>query len=393
MLTRKETWLKLSEIGLVQGDMPSERWELIGSFLREVDLSRADLSRSNLRGSFLRGANLVEANLGGADLSGTDLFRADLSGAYLLGADLRGANLSRADLSKANLIGADLSGSDLSRAYLIGSDLSEAHLRGAHLYRADLSKANLIGADLLEATLLEADLSEARLIGADLRGADLSKTIFLKADISDANLKRSRMVDVNFRSANLSGSDITGATYWGVSNTGWKIDGIRAEYIYFTLNSLEKERHKRSFAKGQFETLFKSLPIVELIFKVYLTPAEFCILYGIIEDVKEQNPELGLGILEISGNDFQTRIAIKTKKDEFLIRAAHSIKERIEKGISSKQLLPHVVKVLTDITQVQEFPDLISYCERKIPPEINISVTDPIIILIHADGYTSNYID
>jgi len=394
MLTKEETWERLGKIGLVQGDMPSERWELIGSYLREADLRKADLSGANLRGSFLRGANLSGANLGGADLRGVNLSKADLSEANLNGADLRGVNLSKADLSRANLIGADLSGADLCRAYLLEADLSEAHLRGAHLHRADLGRANLSGADLLEANLLEADLSEAHLNGADLRGADLSKAIFLKADISNSNLKGSRIIDVNFNFANLSGSDITGATYWGVSNTGWEIDEIRAEYIYCTLNSLEKEKHKRCFAKGQFEALFTFLPAVELIFEAGLSPAELCILYTVIEDIKKQKPELGLEISEMSDNNFQTRVAIKTKKDEFLGMAAHAIKERIEKGIPAKSVLPHITKMLTDIIKVQEFSDLVASYKGKLPSKINISINNSMVVnLIHADGYTSNYTD
>lgn len=409
MLTRKETWERLVRIGLVQGDMPSERWELSGSYLGESDLSETNLNGANLSGSYFKGANLSEA-----DLRGTDLIEADFSGAilrgtnmngagiqranfneatligaYLSGADLRGADLDRANLSGANLSGADLSGANLNGANISGAHISRAHLRGANLREADLSKANLIGADLLEANLSEANLSEANLTGVDLRETDLNKTICLKANISNSNLKGSKIIDVNLNFANLSGSDITGSIYWRVSTKGWKIDGIKAEYVYFTLNMLEKEKYKRSFEKGQFEALFKFLPTVELIFDGSLKPAELWVLHAILEEIQAENPELGLKMSEIVVNHFQTCVSIKTEKDEFLNKAVRILQEAIEKGVSKKSLLPHIKKILTDVTQKQEFSDLISSFEETLPPEITITIKNPTINITRADGSTS----
>ncbi len=409
MLTKKETWERLVKIGLVQGDMPSERWELSGSYFGETDLSETNLNGANLNGSYFKGANLSEADLRGTDLieadfsgailrgtnmNGASLQRANfneaiLIGAHLSGADLRGADLDGANLSGASLSGADLSGANLNGANLSGSHISRAHLRGANLREADLSKANLIGADLLEANLSDANLCNANLTGVDLREADLNKTICLKTNISNSNLKGSKIIDVNLNFANLSGSDITGAIYWRVSTKGWKIDRTRAEYVYFTLNMLEKEKYKRSFEKGQFEALFKFLPTVELIFGGSLNPAELWILHAIFEEVKAENPELDLNMSEIVVNHFQTCVSIKTGKDEFLNKAAHILQEAIEKGMSKKSLLPHMKKILMDVIQTQEFSELISSFEEKLPPEITITIKNPTINLIRADGSTS----
>lgn len=55
-----------------------KRWDLIGSDLRD-----ADLSGKNLRGAYLMAADLREADLNGTDLIGADLRDADLRGADL----------------------------------------------------------------------------------------------------------------------------------------------------------------------------------------------------------------------------------------------------------------------------------------------------------------------
>jgi hypothetical protein len=107
---------------------------VVGSYLKSVNLSFIDLSRV-----YLKGANLSYANLS----------RSDRNGANFSSANLSFANLSRVDLSRANLRAANLSHADLSD----GSYLTQANFFSANLSHANLSGADLSGADLRYANL------------------------------------------------------------------------------------------------------------------------------------------------------------------------------------------------------------------------------------------------
>jgi uncharacterized protein YjbI with pentapeptide repeats len=490
-MTRKETWKRIVDMGIVHGTMPLDEWnlggvDLKGADLREADFDRSDLSKANLRGADLSGAYLAEVDLSGANLREANLCDADLSFANLNNADLRGCSLRNADtngvslhgsnlsgldlrgghlislktiienanlsgvilskenlsgsnLSNANFSGADLSGADLwdadftssnlsnvdlfnanlfkatlAKVTLTGSnlsgtdltnaDLSEAHLesvdltlaklafcnlRGADLSRANLRGANLRGVNLIGANLSEANLSEvdlrnanlsnANLTNANLCGTNLFGATFLDAKIVNSNLKNSQIKNVNFNNADLSGSDITGAIIWGLSTTGWKIAGIKADFVYFTRNFDKKDRHKRSFKEGQFETLFKSLPTIELIFEGGLSLPEIWVLNAIIEDIKSQNPQFDLKLTKTSVDEFQTTVGIKTEKDEYLEKAASLILNKLLKDGSVKNLLPFFTKLLP----LSEMDPTVLEPYANQPFTINQNIT---INLIKGDG-------
>lgn len=252
MLTKEETWARLRAFHVVYGEMPKGKWDIGG--------------------------------LGAAqdDMSGYDLKGADFSGAYLGCGNFSGALLNNAIFS----------GAELYEAKFIETNLSEANLSRAALHEANLSLANLSDANLTYAFFNNANLGTANLNGANLQGSILE--------------------EVNLNRANLSGADITGSTFWGVSTSGWKIDGIKAEYVYFCRSEeLEKERYKRIFHEGQFEALFKSLPTVELIFIEGLGPTSLFTLSMIIEKIGLQNPSLGVKMADVRKNEFETRIGVK----------------------------------------------------------------------------------
>lgn len=142
------------------------------------DLQRAALFQANLVGAYLR-----KVNLSGADLSGANLGKADMSKAYL----------SNANLSNANLRGANLNSATLNGAYLSGANLRDATMSGTYLRGAYLSGASLSGADLTGADLTGADLT-----GADLTGANLRATNFTDVILSESQeelLDRHRLYD------------------------------------------------------------------------------------------------------------------------------------------------------------------------------------------------------
>lgn len=195
-MTKEETWHKLISLGIIQGAIPSGRWDLQKANLSGADLAGANLREANLFEANLREANLRKANLFGAILAAADLREANLSGADLAGASLSGANLSGANLSGANLIKADLFKAVFAGANLIKADLSQANLVIANLSEANLHKADLIGAFLFGANLIKTNLREANLSGATLVKANLTKAVLSGARIDYANLSEWIITDI-----------------------------------------------------------------------------------------------------------------------------------------------------------------------------------------------------
>jgi uncharacterized protein YjbI with pentapeptide repeats len=373
-MTREETWNKLVKLKVAEGQMPPCRWDLMG-----VDLNGANLNGANLSEADLILVSLNGANLNGANLNGAKLIQVNLSGAKLRKANIVEANISGAKFMKADLVEANISGTKFVFVNFSGADLNGANLSGADLSEACLFEVNLNGANLNGANLSGADLRKADLTGADLSGTNLFGAIFLDAKLANSNLKNSNINNVNFNNADLSDAEITGAIIWGLSTTGWKIERIKAEYIYFTRDVENKEKYKKTFKKGQFEALFKSLPTIELIFEGGLSLPELWTLNAIIEDIKKQNPELGLKLTNTSVDEFQTTVSIKTLKDEFLERASSLIQSKLEETIKVENLLPQFSKMLP-------FPGMDSSILKPYahqPISINHNIT---INLIQGDG-------
>jgi hypothetical protein len=134
------------------------RFDLSGTYLRNVNLMDFVLKEANLEAAHLEGANLEAAHLEGANLAAAHLEEASLEYAHLReallkAAHLEGAKLSLAHLELAFLWDAHLEGADLSEAYLNNASLERAHLEGADLKLAVLKGARLSGAHLEGADL------------------------------------------------------------------------------------------------------------------------------------------------------------------------------------------------------------------------------------------------
>jgi uncharacterized protein YjbI with pentapeptide repeats len=174
----------------------------------KADLKGLDLSELNLEN-----ANLYKAELSGANLNKTNLKSAELMGAGLQDTDLTGANLTKTRLTRANFHNADLTGTDLSKARLRDADLRTARLNGANFHSADMTGAKLTGAKLTftglgEADLTRADLSGTVLTNADLMGAKLCQTNLNKADLTGVNLSEADLTDADLVEAILSEADL-----------------------------------------------------------------------------------------------------------------------------------------------------------------------------------------
>jgi len=290
-------------------------------------------------------------------MEGFNLEGADFSGAYLGAADFSGANLRKADFSQAELYEANL---------------SEADLRGANLSGADLYKAFLSGANLSDANLTNVHFLYANLTGAKLSGSDLRESI---------------LDEVNLNCVDLSGADVTGSVFWGVSTTGWKIDAIRARYIYFCQSGVEeKEKYRRNFHEGEFEALYTSLPTVELLFVEGLNPVSLLTLSLLIERINRQSPELGVRMADIHKNEFETRVGIKINNDEDLGKVGQLIKDAMYQAafeISSDMLTPLLTEILP-----KNVSDLSANPSENASSSIVVNIMQPTFQFIKADGST-----
>jgi len=262
--------------------------------------------------------------------------------------------------------GANLRRADFSRAELYEADLSEADLRGANFSGADLYKAFLSGANLSDVNLTNAHFLYANLTGAKLRSSDLRESI---------------LDEVNLNRVDLTGADITGSVFWGVSTSGWKINAIRARYIYFCQNDEEeKEKYRRNFHEGQFEALYRSLPTVELAFVEGLNPLSLLTLSLLIERINRQSPEFGVKMADIHKNEFETRVGIKINNDEDLGKVGQLIKDAVYQAaseISSGMLTPLLTKIL---------PKNVSDLSGNPSSSVVVNIMQPTIQFIKADG-------
>ena len=359
-MTREETWQRLVELRVVKGDMPKGAWVLVEKNLRGANLSGANLCGANLSGTNLSGTNLRDSSLTGSDMGHIDLCRA-----VLIGADLRGVSLIGADLNHADMIGADLS----------WATLNEANLRGVNLRDADMRKSDLRNSDLFKSDMSGVDLRWANISSANLYEANLSRANLIEANLSNANLNGAILLDANLNRAVLSQAILTGSVFHGVSTSGWKIDGVTAKYMYFTANIENKKKYIRYFDKGKFEELYRSLPTIEIIFDQGLNPVELLKLNTVIEELKQQNPALGLNMSRMSIEQDAARVDIQTPKEENLEEACRVIREALKKaeehGISVNNIMPQLQQLLPYHDAKSA---LAAFGDRKIEIQYNYSI-------------------
>ena len=221
---------------------------LVGTILKETNLSYAYLRSANLSGKDLSGAILVGTNLEGANLkdvslSGIDLTSADLTNTDLSYKDLRGTILTGAKLDFANLTGVDLSGKDLSGTSLREVDLRGIDFTGTILTGADLSKSKLTGVDLSGKDLSGTSLRAADLKGQDFTGSILIGTLFGASqlqfvDFSGMNLTNAEFTYSIMYGANFSGADLSGVDFAVAQLAGSDFSGANLQNARFTFGNL-----------------------------------------------------------------------------------------------------------------------------------------------------------
>ncbi|MBF0345765.1 MAG: pentapeptide repeat-containing protein [Nitrospirae bacterium] len=284
-MTKEETWDVLLEMGVVEGQMPVQRW----------DLSGVKLVGKNLQKAYLRDVNLHKA-----DLRGVDLYKA-----YLRGADLSEASMSRAQVNRADLYGTNLQKADLSMASFIEVDLTTTDLRDS-----DLAASSLIGAYLNR---------------ANLSGANLTNTNLYTASLRYSTLNGCALINTNLMSADLTGAELTGALLYNIATNGWNINDAQADYIYYSselYNPSERNKHKISFTTGQFEDLYCSYPYLDVTIESPMLQDDLLSFYALVQHINSNHEEVNLRVSKITVRGQLAFIRVDTSSDDVLKRAA-----------------------------------------------------------------------
>ncbi|MES0336144.1 MAG: pentapeptide repeat-containing protein [Candidatus Magnetobacterium sp. LHC-1] len=285
--------MALLEMGVANGPMPLQRW----------DLSGAKLIGRNLQKAYLRDVNLHKA-----DLRGADLYKADI----------RGADLSDALMSRANA----------NRADLYGTNLNRTDLKIASLIEADLSAAIVTEAELVSAILIGAYLT-----GANLSGANLSNATLYNASLRSCILRDCALINTNLISADLTGADFTGALLYNISTAGWNLKDACADYIYRSselYNPAERGKHKISFAPGQFERMYGSYAAIDVTIESPLLFDDLLGFEAIVRHIGKNRPGLGLTISGINISGQQASIRLNVSRDDLLNVAATQLASALQ---------------------------------------------------------------
>lgn len=336
----------------------------------DIDLQDADLSKLNLSKVDFQGANLqrvklylsrlVEANLQGVDLLNSNLRQANLQRANLRKAKLQFARLQKANLNEAilqranlqgtNLQGADLQGAILEDAVIIRIDFSGSNLQGVNLRRAEILNTNLEGVYLQGADLQGASLQMVNLIYAGLRKAKFSGAKLSLVDLKGADLQEAKLNFVNFllsdlRNAGLQNADITGANLYGTARFGWKIEGIKCDYIFFDQAGRIREPKNRDFEPDEFERLYKTVPTIEVIFEKGMNAFDPALLAYIAKESEETNPHLGLVLNEIKLRGLQPSAVFEIAAESIRTEAEDYVPNRLDEIKQDKPSIKKILKI------------------------------------------------
>ncbi len=301
-------------------DNPDIKPDLFGVGLDRKNLSKINFSKANLRRTLLNETKLIEANLKRAIISDVNLIGSNLKHADLSGANLEKANLREAILTSAKLIEANLSSANLYKASFDEANLSLVNLIKSELVRADLCKANLSKADLFEANLNTTNLREANLYKAYLYGANL-----YKANMNKVNLLESDMRFSTLTQANLSEAILTGAKLYGSSRDDWNIEGVKCNYVYWDEDGNIRSPKDKDFAPGEFEKLYKSLPIIEYIFQNGMLPIDPLIMDRVVQAIRVNKPEFDLKIDSINARGLAPSFKFTVQQEEYKKAALQEI--------------------------------------------------------------------
>jgi hypothetical protein len=264
---------------------------------------------------------------------------------------------------------------DLRGAYLAGTNLAGANLRGANLNDANLRGANLDDASLEGANLDDVNLYDANLRGANLRGTNLYDAYLRGANLRSADLRGANLIRTKFSTAT-----ITGVNLYGTARDDWDIDGVICDYVFWDhkpyFSDEEKEQEKqwelehrtpkdRDFRSGEFEELYKQLPMFDYYFEHGFTPIDTIVIDKVVQAINEHHPEfeLKLDSFHSRGQPHAKFTVLHKEHVEVAKKHVTSDYETQLAALEGKQ--EQLMELFSRLTSNPQ-PQLISGCEQVI---------------------------
>ena len=220
---------------------------LVGSDLRDVDLSRLDLNNQDLTGANLSGQDLRDVDLSSTIIRGANFSNTNLEDKNLSGMDIRGINFSNANMKNVDLRDAIISkpiqlagyctdkdpfldkikNSDCSKIVAdneeIRTNFNNANLQNTKfgntnfeitqsLYFIDFSNSDLTNSDMSNAQFIGSEFNNAVLDNVTLDGIFVIQTNFINVQMENFNILNSWFQSVSFNEANMTNGNLDGST-------------------------------------------------------------------------------------------------------------------------------------------------------------------------------------
>jgi len=173
LLTKKETWEKLVELGILSSDTFSEKL-----IFDEMDLQGCNFERMELSHASFVKADLIQTLIAYSRVCSSDFSETEAICGIFPNNDFSHANFQSANLTNVDFSECNLEFANFSSAYLSHGLFSNCNLRHANFTDAYLQESNFSGADLTDAIFTRADLT----------GVNLSKSKKNTGALADAIL-------------------------------------------------------------------------------------------------------------------------------------------------------------------------------------------------------------
>ncbi|MBD2504863.1 pentapeptide repeat-containing protein [Anabaena azotica] len=242
-------------------------------------------------------------------------------------ATMGGTNFRRANLTDANFTQATLKSTNFTGAVVTRT----IWLNAKKLFLARVGKIIWLNNSQIRQLLVTGqgqnqNFDYQNLRTVNLQGANLADASFIGADLSHANLQDADLTRAKLVQTQLDGTDFTGATLTGAYIEDWnittdtKFDGVRCEYVYMRLPTLDNpdphrkpDNRQEVFADGEFGDFIKPIfDTLDLYHSQGVDPRAIAISF---KQLAENHPEADLRIvgMEVRG------------EDKFLLRAKTAI--------------------------------------------------------------------
>jgi uncharacterized protein YjbI with pentapeptide repeats len=233
-----------------------------------------------------------------------------------------GTSFRNANLTDANFTAATLKNTDFTKANLTRTCFHKT--KKLYLVRPGttyLQKAQVVSV-LVTGQGLDLNFDREDLRGVNFKDLNLVDATFIGADLSHANLQDADLTRAKLVQTQLDGTDFTGATLTGAFIEDWnittdtKFDGVRCEYIYMRLPTLDNpdphckpDNRQEVFADGEFGDFIKPIfDTLDLYHSQGVDPRAIAIS---LKQLAENHPDAELEIVAME----------KRGQDKFLLRA------------------------------------------------------------------------